>query len=150
VAGLGGGQRRAHGLLVAHLADQDHVGVLAQHAAHGAAEADRVGADFALVDDRVLVGVQVLDRVLERDDVAGPSPVDVIDHRRQRRALAGAGGAGDEDDPALLFCQRADHVRQGPRSSTERISTGIARQTIEVVPRCLKVLTRKRERPGIS
>ena len=29
-----------------------------------------------------------------------------------------------------------------PRSSTERISKGIARQTIEVEPRCLKTLTR--------
>ena len=35
-----------------------------------------------------------------------------------------------------------------PSSSTERISKGIARQTIEIVPRCLKALTRKRERPG--
>ena len=63
-------ERRAHGLLVAHLADQDHVGVLAQHPAHRAREALRVLTDLALVDDRALVAVQVLDRVLERDDVA--------------------------------------------------------------------------------
>ena len=37
VAGLGRGQRRLDGLLVAHLADQDHVGVLAQHPAAGRA-----------------------------------------------------------------------------------------------------------------
>ena len=69
VAGLGSGQRRPDGLLVAHLADQDHVGVLAQDAAHRPGEAFGVGADFALVDDRVFVFVQVLDRVLEGDDV---------------------------------------------------------------------------------
>ena len=70
VAGLGGGERRADRLLVAHLADQDHVGVLAQDPAHRAGEALGVVADLALVDDRALVAVQVLDRVLERDDVA--------------------------------------------------------------------------------
>ena len=37
VAGLGRGQRGAHGLLVSHLADQDHVRVLAQHAAQARA-----------------------------------------------------------------------------------------------------------------
>ena len=72
VAGLGGGERGADRLLVAHLADQDHVGVLAQDAAHRAAEALGVGADFALVDDRAFVFVQVLDRVLEGDDVVAP------------------------------------------------------------------------------
>ena len=72
VAGLGRGERGAHRLLVAHLADQDHVGVLAQDAAHRPAEALGVGADFALVDDRAFVFVQVLDRVLEGDDVVAP------------------------------------------------------------------------------
>ena len=49
-------------------------------------------------------------------------------------------------------CSSASLVTTGgrPRSSTERISKGIARQTIEIEPRCLKVLTRKRERPGIE
>ena len=42
----------------------------------------------------------------------GPGAVDVVDHRRQRRALARAGGAGDEDDPALLFGQLGDDLGQ--------------------------------------
>src|SRR3954453_12911759 len=112
VAGLGRREGSANGLLVAHLADQDHVGVLAQDAAHRPGEAFGVRADFALVDDRAFVFVQVLDRVLEGDDVIGPGAVDVVDHRRQRRALARAGGAGDEDDPALLFGQLGHHLRQ--------------------------------------
>ena len=72
VAGLGRRERGADRLLVAHLADQDHVGVLAQDAPHRAAEALGVGADLALVDDRAFVFVQVLDRVLEGDDVMRP------------------------------------------------------------------------------
>ena len=112
VPGLGGRERRADGLLVAHLADQDHVGVLAQHPAHRPGEALRVLADLALVDDRELVAVQVLDRVLEGDDVARAGRVDVVDHRRQRRRLARAGRAGEQDDPARLLGQRADHLGQ--------------------------------------
>ena len=100
------------GLLVAHLADQDHVGVLAQDAAHRAGEALGVGADLALVDDRALVAVQVLDRVLERDDVPRAGRVDVVDHRRERRRLARAGGAGQQDDPARLLGELADHLGQ--------------------------------------
>ncbi len=96
-------QRGVDGLLVAHLADQDHVRVLAQDAAQGALERRRVLADLALVDDRVAVAVQELDRVLDRDDVLGHRPVHVVDHRRERGRLAGAGGAGEQDDPALLL-----------------------------------------------
>src|SRR6185503_11775730 len=50
--------------------------------------------DFALAHDRVVVAVQILDRVFDGNDVARPRAVDVVDHRRQRRALAAAGGAG--------------------------------------------------------
>ena len=60
------------GLGVAELADQDHVRVLAQHAAQRLAEARGVETDLALVDDAAAVGVQDLDRVLDRDDVLAP------------------------------------------------------------------------------
>ena len=44
-------------------------GILAQHAPQGAGEGGGVLADLALVDDRELVAVQELDRVLDRHDV---------------------------------------------------------------------------------
>ena len=59
------------GLEVAHLADQDDVGVLAQRAAQRLRERPRVDRHLALVDDRLLVAVQELDRVLDRHDVRG-------------------------------------------------------------------------------
>ena len=71
VAGLGGGQRDRDGLEVAELTDEDDVGVLAQHVLERGAEAVRVVADLALVDDRLLVRVHELDRVLDRHDVVG-------------------------------------------------------------------------------
>ena len=49
-------------------------------------------------------------------------------------------------------CSSASFVTTGgsPSSSTERILNGIARQTIEIEPRCLKVLTLNRESPAIE
>ena len=51
VAGLGRGQRGRDRLEVAHLADEDHVGVLAERGAQALGERRRVLADLALVDD---------------------------------------------------------------------------------------------------
>ena len=38
--------------------------------------------------------------------------VDVVDHRRERRALAAAGGAGDEHQAALFLGDLLQHRRQ--------------------------------------
>ena len=50
---------------------------------------------------RLVVGERVLDRVLDRDDVAVEVLVDPVEHRRHGRALARAGGAADEQDAVL-------------------------------------------------
>ena len=63
--GLAGREGGRDGLGVAHLPDQDHVGVLAQHPPHGLGLVPGVGADLALADDRPLVRVEDLDRVLD-------------------------------------------------------------------------------------
>ena len=55
VAGLGGGQRDRDGLEVTHLADQDDVGVLAQHVLEGVGEGVGVLPHLALVDHAGLV-----------------------------------------------------------------------------------------------
>ncbi len=111
VAGLGRRQGGRDRLPVAHLADQDHVGVLSQGGAQRQREVNRVGADLTLVDDRAFVLVQELDRVLDREDVVVMFDVDHVDHRRQRRALPRAGRAGDEDEAARFPGQVAQHLR---------------------------------------
>jgi hypothetical protein len=112
VAGLGRGERGADRLEVAHLADEDHVGVLAKRGAEGLAEADRVDADLALVHDAALVAVHELDRVLDREDVVGAVAVDLVDHRGERRRLTRPGRAGDEDEAARLHRELGQRARQ--------------------------------------
>src|SRR3954453_12647984 len=57
VARLSRGKGGRHGLEVAHLADEDHVGVLTERGLQRVREAVRVRAQLALVDDAVLVPV---------------------------------------------------------------------------------------------
>ena len=77
--------------------------------------ARRVGSHLALVDDGALVGVQHLDRILDRDDVALPGAVHVVDHRGERRRLPGAGETGDEHETVRLVGERGDGGRQRQR-----------------------------------
>src|SRR5437870_11745725 len=56
-------------------------------------------ADLPLVDGRPVMPVDVLDRVLDGEDVAGTGVVDVVEHRRESRGLATAGRTGHEDEP---------------------------------------------------
>ena len=68
--GLRRRQRDPHRLGIAHLADDDHVGRLAQRRAQRGREIRRVDADLHLLDDARDVRVLVLDRILDGDDVA--------------------------------------------------------------------------------
>ena len=98
----------------------------------------------------LLVRVQELDRVLDRHDVLGHRRVDVVDHRRERRRLARAGRAGEQDDAALLLGELADDGRQVELLDRSGSPTGIARMTSETEPRWRKALTRKRATPSIA
>ena len=90
VAGEGGLHGDARGLDVTDLADEDHVGVLAQDRLQPAGERDLGDlVDLDLVDR----GEHVLDRVLDRHDVA-LDRVDLGERRVERRGLAGTGRAG--------------------------------------------------------
>ena len=103
--------RRLHGFTIANFADQYHIG----RGAHGAAQRARkclgVEAHFPLIDDGFLVGVQELDRVLNGQDMIGRGFVAVIDHCRERRGLAGAGGADHQNQAALQHHQLFEDLR---------------------------------------
>ena len=103
-----------------------------------------IDAHFALIDRRLLVIVIELDRVFDRDDVVIDVLVDIVDHRGQRRALARAGRAGDQEQPARPHDQTLEHIGGTPSCSIVNILTGICRSTIATLPRCLKIETRNR------
>ena len=90
------------GFLVANLADEQHVGIRAQHGSEAVREAQpgpRV--DLDLVES----GRAVLDRVLDRRQLA-VGRVQHLEARVERRRLARAGRA-DDDDGAEGLCDRA-------------------------------------------
>ena len=66
VAGLGGGDRDRGRLEVAQLADQDDVGVLAQHVPQGVGKSAVSSPTSRWLTTLAAVRVQVLDRVLDR------------------------------------------------------------------------------------
>ena len=111
VAGLGRGQGYRHRLQVTQFADQDNVRVLPQHMFERCREAVGVVAHLALVDERHLMRMQELDRVLHRHDVVRTRTVDEIDHRRQRRRFAGAGGPGHQHQAARQLGEFSDLLR---------------------------------------
>ena len=97
---------------IAHLADDDDVGRLTQRRAQRGRKIGRVDADLDLLDDAAAVRVLVLDRILDRDDVARVAAVDLLDQRRQRRRLPGAGRSADQHQPARQLREQLDLRRQ--------------------------------------
>ena len=67
--------------------------------------------------------------------------VAVLEHRRQRGALAGAGGADHQDQAALLHHQRRSGSAAGPASRATGCRGGMQRTTAAIVPRWRKALT---------
>ena len=71
--------------------------------------------------------------------MAGEVVVDVVDHRRERRGLAGAGGAGDDDEALVKvaeFLQRLGEAELGEGQDFRRDLAedgGLAPVIVEVV-----------------
>ena len=130
--------RRGHRLAVADLADQDHIRRLAQGVAQRDLHRRRVAPDLALVDDRLLVREQKLDRVFDRQDMPGHLLVAPFEHRRQRRALAGAGGANHQQQAALFENQgrqRDRHAQRVERRNLGRDAAEYRRQRATLAKR---------------
>jgi hypothetical protein len=100
------GKRGDDRFLVTNLTKQDHIRRLTHDVPHGGGVVGRVEPDLALVDHRLAVEEDVLDRILDGDDVPRVVVVHVLHHRGERRALAGAGRAGDQHETALQRSER--------------------------------------------
>src|SRR5690554_1863110 len=146
VAGLGEGQRVLHGLPGSHLADQDDIRRLAQGVLQRHLEGVGIDTHLALVDDRLLVRMHVLDGILDADDMPAQGLVALLDHRGQGGRLAGAGPPTTNTSPRLLL---ASSPSTGGSESSSRwgISKAMRRITMAFWLRCWKALTRKRPLP---
>ena len=72
----------------------------------------RVAVHLALIDQAALVLVDVLDRILDRQDVLAAFGVDLVDHRGERGRLAAAGRSGHEHQAARPIGKRGENRRQ--------------------------------------
>ena len=92
------------------------------------AAGERLGvqADFAMVDQAALALVDEFDRVFDRDDVILARLVRVIHDRRQRRGLAAAGRAGDEDESLVQLGELFHDRRQAQLFGREDLRGNLA------------------------
>ena len=86
----------------------------------GDREARRVGVQLALVNGRVFVRVQKLDRIFDRDDVVVVRFVDQIDDRGECRTLTAAGWSSDQHDAVFDIYYLFQLFRQIEIAETRR------------------------------
>ena len=108
VAGFGGGEGGGHGFAVAHLADHDDVGILTEDGADGLGEVGSVVAEFDLFDERVAIGVLVLDGIFDGDDVVLAAGVDAIDEGGEGGGFTAAGGSGEKDEALVALGEHGE------------------------------------------
>ena len=110
-AGLRSGQSERDGFQVAHFADEHDVRILTQRGAEAIGEGRGLDGHLTLGDDALFVPVHEFDRFLDGDDVTAEVGIDVIEQGGERGGLAGAGGAGDEDEAAAHVAEFFDDRR---------------------------------------
>ena len=94
--------RGLHHLTISNLADQDDIRRLPHRTPQSPGIRFSAQADFTLIDDGLLIGVEKLDWVLDRECMIGFGIVNEVDHGRKRRGLAGPGRPRDGDEAARM------------------------------------------------
>ena len=134
MAGFGGRQGHGYGFGIAHLADEDDVGVLPHHRAQAMGERIHVSPDFTLGNQGIFLGIDVFHRVFECDDSAGPCFIDAFDQGGDGGAFAGSGDAGKQDQAVFAaddvlpdvigkadFFRRRDFRTQRPNRGAQAV-----------------------------
>jgi hypothetical protein len=112
VSRLGNLQGGFNRLEIPHLANEHDVRILAEGGTQCVRKTVRIRVNFTLIDQTVLVRMDVLDRVLDRQNVVLTLGIDLVDHRGECRGLAAAGRAGDQHEAARALGQHGQHRRQ--------------------------------------
>ena len=103
---FGGGDSGLYGFKVAHLADEDNIGALAENVPQRFVEVLCIESNLALIDDSKIIRMQKLNRVFDGDYVAAAGIVDMVYHGGKGGGLAATGGARHENKPAAFVGQR--------------------------------------------
>ena len=101
MAGFGIRDGRLHRLERTNLADQYHIRRLAHGVYQGAIKTLGVESHFPLSDNRLFMPVHELDRVFDREDVAGLARVSMVNHRRQCCRFARARGSYNQNQASF-------------------------------------------------
>ena len=101
-----------HRLLVTNLTDQDDVGRLPQGVLESRVPGLGIHTNFALRNDATFMRMHVLDRVLDRDDMAARILVAMTDHCRERCRLTRTRAADDDAKAALVHDDVFEDGRQ--------------------------------------
>jgi hypothetical protein len=112
MAGFGRLDGDGDGFEVSQFTNEQDVGILTKRGTQRVLERIGVRPDLTLIDQAGFVRVNELDRVLNRDDVVVARSVDVVDHRAQRRRLAGTSRPGDQHEALAQLAERQDVLRQ--------------------------------------
>ena len=112
VAGFGSFESDFNGFAIAHFADENYFGRLAQGGAQGESETGSVGVEFALVDGALFVAMQKLDGVFDGEDVKGLFLIHFVEDGGEGGRFAGAGRAGDEDDAVAQLHDFLEGLRE--------------------------------------
>ena len=98
VAGFRGFEGDFNGFAIAHFANENDFGSLAQGGAQGQRKGRRIAVELALVNGGLLVAVQKFDGIFDGQDVKGLVFVHLVDDGGERGGFSRSGGAGDQDD----------------------------------------------------
>ena len=85
VTGFGRAQRDLDGVTIAHFADKNDLGGLAQGRAQTVSKIIKIGPEFALVESGFGMRVNEFDRIFESDDMDRLGLIDLMKNRSQHR-----------------------------------------------------------------
>lgn len=102
--------RRLKRFTVAHFADEHDVWVFTNRVLHSDFKVDDVLSDFTLVDQAFLFREHEFDRIFEREDMLVVVLINPVQHRRDRRGLAGTRHASEQHHSLAVL---AEFVQNG-------------------------------------
>ena len=112
VSRLGSHERRLDGFEVSHLTNHDDVGVLSQHMHQRGSKRMNVRHHLLLHHNAALIFMNILDRILDRDDLRPTMLIDKIDHVIQGGGLSHSGRPRHQNQTARKSSQFFKDWRQ--------------------------------------